>query len=633
MRVNPADAKKLLCGGESSSGTHLKSRNAVLRTLEKDINCRLVLATPTHKYMTIKQMIATCEVAADRFLPRCIISYLARRYISASTPPEVIARIEPTTVLLTLAPSAQRRQPASPLRKFTPKTAQETDEGPEFVALPIWAIEFFKKNAGVSLRAMRADLTWLSTHPDIPPVGRYLAEFGLLKAKHRGTTKRKVGTLHIYLNLLFRHIAPSFENLDPAEVGRDGADDLYEEIWNDFVHSSSGQSRSSQSRFAILLIGFHQFLKQRYQAKELEEFNPSILGAREIHANIVSLEEVAQFMSAIADSSSFEDEQIPQAQLVASLGLSTFRRSEAFGLAPDDVDCVSIKVRRNKFRGTKTRSSIRCVPTATMPGGEAQQLLALTAVRKANKEDSLFRCASGFQDDEPLFNELLRLLRKTCKDDSVRFHTLRHTAISILVLALLCSESSSLKELLPTCQATLDYVRRGPILRKAIYGSDQVHWCDLHAIAMLAGHSSAKATTLPVYTSTLWLAHGAILMDNLELAHGIHELTLASGREKSGYRWLEKSEDPLAKLVFEHLFKREIKETKTARQTQKAKEGSSGRVDKKLSHFALALDLAAILINEQVPTGRPGSTESDTELREELKAELRALINAPNEEE
>jgi hypothetical protein len=326
MRVSPTEAKGLLDSAEGAGGSHAKSRDALLRELTERIHRCLVRATPTHKHMTIQHMIATCEIAADRFLPRCIISYLARKFVSASTSPEVIARIEPTTVLLTVAPSAHRRQPASSLKKFMPKALPETDEGPEFVAMPTWAIEFFKNIGGTNLRTIRAELTRLSTQSDIPPVGRYLAEFGLLLAEPRGNKTLDAGTLHIYLDLLFRHVVSLFEEGDPAEIGKEGADDLYEEIWNDFVQSSSGQSRSSQSRFAILLIGFHRFLIDNYQAKELEDFRPAIAGAREIYANIVSLEEFAELTSAIANSSSFHAPK-PSAwsrSLLCSLPLAMF---------------------------------------------------------------------------------------------------------------------------------------------------------------------------------------------------------------------------------------------------------------------------------------------------------------------
>jgi len=633
MRVSSSEAQALLDIGESSSGSLGKRRDAVLRELSERIHRALVQGTPTHKHRSILQMIGTCEVAADRYLPRCIISYLTRKYISASTPPETIARIEPTTVLLSLAPSTDSRQPAGSLKNSTSKIAEGRDEEPEFVPLPAWAVELFDAIMGANLRAIRGELARWKSLPDIPPIGRYLAEFGLDLAEPLGSKTLDARTVRTYLDLLFRFLAPGFEEHDPVTIGQEGADDLYEDIWNDFVHSSSGHSRPSQSRFAILLLGFHGFLVDNHEVKRLEDFSPLITCARKIYANIVSLEELSALKKAIADSSSFTDEQAVLAQHVAYLGWSTLRRAEASGLTPEDIDTQSIKVRKNRFRGTKTCSSTRCFPTAMVPDEEGQELLALASDGKTKKQDSLFRSPlDGFPDDEPLFVELVRLLKKTCDDDTLRFHTLRHSAVSFVVLALLCSESDSLTQLLPSCQDSVGYIGHGSAIRMAIYGSEEVHWCDLQAAALLAGHSSAKATTLPVYTATLWLAHAALLMDHAELAPDKRDLVLVSGRaEKTSYRLL--TEKRLLKRIFEDRFEVEIEETAAARRALKSKKLPLNSNRKEFSKAEIELDLAADLVSGEHLAGSSDELDADAALREELRGLLSVLVAGESEED
>ena len=76
-----------------------------------------------------------------------------------------------------------------------------------------------------------------------------------------------------------------------------GADEIYEEAWLDFLQSKSGKSYSCQSRFAVIISRFHEFLIDKYEAKPLEDFSPWAAAARPIDANIVSLEEFAGYLA------------------------------------------------------------------------------------------------------------------------------------------------------------------------------------------------------------------------------------------------------------------------------------------------------------------------------------------------
>lgn len=625
LRVDPADAKAVLDRAEATGGSLAKKRDAALRELSDRIEDAVAPANPGHKRCSVQQMVAVCEIAAYQWLPPCVISYLTRRLVSGSTPPEVILRIEPSTVLLTCHATEETcdgDKPSHAGRNVDPEADFALQERP----LPNWSHDLADALSGRKLRLIRRQLSGLVERADGLALERCLAEFALVLAEPRGRKTLDPNTLSTYMRLLLRHLAPHFEQQDPITAGQMGADEIYEEAWLDFLQSKSGKSYSCQSRFAVIISRFHEFLIDKYEAKPLEDFSPWAAGARPIDANIVSLEEFAGYLSKIAGSSLLTPKQKPQAFRVAHLGMLGFRHSEAYNLQPVAVDSEYVNVHKNKFCGVKTPNSVRRLRTSIMPGQEGRRLRKLAEKRKKEREDSMFHSGvDGFPDDEGFFASMLKLLQDSCDDSSLRFHTLRHSAATLLVLALLCAESPSLEALLPNCRRTLQYIRGGANLRNQIYASTKVRWPDLHVVANLLGHGSAKTTSLPVYCHGLWMAHAGLLMDHADLAPSLPDLVRASGwQPATAYRWLEQSPYAVARRMFETRFKAEIREAAEARLAMQEKKEQAAVMPERLSEFELSMELGAALIRG-LRTDAIAETESAKALLDEVKAILNDL--------
>ena len=568
LRTTSAEANAFL-GADDLSKMSPADRKTVLNRLAQRLNALIRKHVPQMKTATLDQMIRSCSVAAYNWLSPAVVSYLRREYVSGSTPPWVLARIERSVQLLQVRDAIE--QAAAPTELAFRAGGRESNEGHEAGDRDNvkWSPIFTVAMADDKRASIRAAFGRIQEEESLPMVARLLAEFGLELITNRGRKTNDPGTLRTYMRLLLRFLAPQIDREDVVSMSISDLQARYQDACDDFIDSSAGNSPSSRSRFIILLLRWHDFLVDRYHIEELEDFSPFVAGALPIDANIVSLEEYAGYVSAILKAEELSRKEKVAGVEVSNLGIAGARRAEALYLLPEDVDSEHVLIRGNHFRGTKTRNAIRAILLALLPRKTADRLRALARRRQAQGSETVFGYEPGGPiKEEAFFEKLLRILRESCTDSSLRYHNLRHTAATLVTVALLCEDTSPLHELFPSLSKTLELLDSGVSLREAMYGTTSIHWCDLISIGTHLGHGSAQSTTLPHYSHGLFLVHAAGILSQKDLDPTARDLALASGKSASVYRKAGGPES-IEALLFHETFAKQIAKVNAKQDEQK----------------------------------------------------------------
>jgi integrase len=569
LRTTPEEAIALL-GADNLSAMSSANKKVVFNKLTQRLNAVIRQHVPQLKQATLDQMIRSCSVAAYYWLSPAVVSYLERKYVSGSTPPWVLARMEPSVQLLELREEIEHAAAAQ--AHSDPRSGgRESNEGHEAgdQYMPGWSPVFTAAMAGDKRAKIRTTFVRIQKDKSLPVVARLLAEFALELIADRGSKTIDPSTLRIYMRLLLRFVAPQIGGEDLVEMGTPELQDRYQDACDDFIDSPAGKAPSSRSRFIILLLRWHRFLVDRCDLEELEDFSPFVAGALPIDANIVSLEEFASYLSAIVEAADLSRHEKVAGVGASDLGIAGARRTEVLYLIPEDVDSEHVCIRGNRFRTTKTRNAIRTILLALLPRKAAHRLRALARRRKVQVRATLFGSERGGPIKEEAFiKKLLRILRESCQDSTLRFHSLRHTAATLATVALLCDDTTPIRELLPSLTKTLALLGNGSSLREAMYGTTEIHWCDLITVATQLGHGSAHATTMPHYAHGMFLVHFAAILGKKDLAPLARELALASGKSASAYRKAHGHES-IEALLFHERFAEQIAAVRAKQAKQK----------------------------------------------------------------
>ena len=598
LRTTPEEAKAFLRADDLSEVSPA-DRKALSNRLAQRLNAILSKHAPQMKPMTLDQLIRSCSVAAYNWLSPAVVSYLKREYVSGSTPPWVLARMEHTVQLLQVHEVTDHpatTQAESAIRPGGRESNESDEAGDRY--MPKWSSILIEAMADDKRTRIRTALGLIQKNESLPRFTRLLAEFGPELIAVRGSKTNDPGTLRIYMRLLLRFLAPQFDQEDVIGMDIGDLQERYQDACDDFVDSSAGNAPSSRSRFIFLLLRWHDFLKDKYGVEELEDFSPFVAGALPIDANMVSLEEFDRFLSAILKSGELPQQEKVAGVLISVMGILGARRSEALYLLPEDVDSEHVLLRRNRFRTLKTRNALRRILLALLPRKIGKLLFGVLKRQRGRGRDTLFSTEQGASiNEERFFQKLLEILRESCQDSTLRFHTLRHTAATLATVGLLCEDTTPIGELLPSLTRSLELLGNGAALRKAIYGTHEIHWCDLISVATYLGHGSARATTLPHYSHGLFLAHAAGILSQKDLVPLPRELALASGKGASAYRKVSGPES-IEAFLFQHRFSKQIAAVQSRQAEQKRGNGTNPVED--LSDIERGLACAARIIAEPV---------------------------------
>ncbi|WP_280552478.1 hypothetical protein [Halomonas sp. 25-S5] len=287
--------------------------------------------------------------------------------------------------------------------------------------------------------------------------------------------------------------------------------DWSSEDWETLYEAVLQRAKGHGNRMDRLgrLHDFHRYLESRYDVP------PVVLEhgkgrTRRVDANLLT---PAEFIRArdVIRASGQDDRLLLMQELVLVIGYRCgLRRSEVASLTLKDLQGVEdpsilepeLLVRPNTHASGKTASATRRLPLHILLSQEERAQLALWKGRRhteqvgGNDLHHLLFCLPGLPheriEDALLFGPIHHAMRIVSGDPTLRFHHLRHTFVTLMLLRMTSSGSGSL---LPREWATDDEGRIAlPCWNE-----------DLSALAMLA--PQPEATRKRLWALGLWTGH------------------------------------------------------------------------------------------------------------------------------
>lgn len=215
----------------------------------------------------------------------------------------------------------------------------------------------------------------------------------------------------------------------------------------------------------------------------------------------------------------------------------------------DDIqgdDDLYLLIRPHKDRTLKTNNAKRIFKLDQFLD-ESELVLLKSWLQKRrdaydNKESNsafLFHLTSSNApciDGDSVFPVIHSVMRVVCDDNSLRYHHLRHSFATLLLLKLMLNDKPSLS-IFEAYPQTQEWIRNSEGLKRHLFGALSPTKKSLYALSMLMGHASPE-TTLEHYCHLLDYMARELIEERLEPTS--EQLTLASDQSMSTiYRWLE----------------------------------------------------------------------------------------------
>ena len=579
LQVESAEARALLDTG----GSGAEAPKVILRNLSSRIQKVLQIEQEQEGRKgcySLDALLNNCAAAALFWRSPVAVSYLRRGLISHSPTMETLARIEPSCELLflprehvsgarTATKASRQKQPSQSagdtLEEDSSGLAGKTAEPRSFSPLRAAL-------AGTNKPRARNRLDSLLKGNVQSAALRTIIQFAawLLTRKH--AKGRNLRTIRDGVSLLSRFLLPLFEHDDdPAEIAKTGIEDLYLESIDIHHDSPSGASLSSQRKFARWLVRFHTFLVEEFKAKPLEELRAMEAGCLPVDANLIFEDEFLRVKEAIRTTRPtrpIPKEQRESAEVLLLLSVRTgLRHNESYWLRPCDFDfgdgCMLV-VQPYGLRKLKTRNALRRLNlSALLLPDELELVQNFVASHQQAPLAPMFppTPGMGLLDEDDLFAAIHSILRDTLGDQRLRYHHGRHSMGSLLALYLLSESTVYFGSLFPSCPAALARLEQSRKIREYLYGigRNNVQISALDGLSDQIGHGNAKFT-LAHYVHTLDFLAAAELANKPEFACDRPTLIAAWHKHTSSiYRYARKSPDCLAKRLFLHRFKVQIK--------------------------------------------------------------------------
>ncbi|MGM0434314.1 MAG: tyrosine-type recombinase/integrase [Pseudomonadota bacterium] len=261
----------------------------------------------------------------------------------------------------------------------------------------------------------------------------------LLRRK-RNRASREPSTVYGMLTTIGRRLEESLMGLDPVEIGEAIA---YEELYNTILDQAG--SRQLRRKIGVALYSFHEYLRREHNVIELEAdlFDLSGSVKSQADARIITEVELNQVDARVESSTSDESLQHSFKSMLHLGFYCGMRRGEVAQLRVGDVNGhreLSVFIRPWKHQKLKTRNSIRRSPAAhLLPTETARILIGLRDAKLAAGaalDDSLWpsHATLGQRGPQDLVDAVVGMVQSTVGDTQFRFHHLRHSFATRLVL-------------------------------------------------------------------------------------------------------------------------------------------------------------------------------------------------------
>jgi len=319
----------------------------------------------------------------------------------------------------------------------------------------------------------------------------------LLQKGTRFKHKLALSTVRIYLSRVttcwLRYCDTSFHlNMDELE-------------WTHFYHRITADCKGKKSLGHLMgrLEEFHWFLSEYFSVVTLSDkaFSVNAQQISVVRANYVNELEYAHLKQTIQKFRSSSTERMILLCIVILAYRTGLRKGEIIKLKISDFDIALeslLWVRSNQYGNNKSESAYRCIPLhLLLNSDELSSVKQYLALRKSFSEADNKAALAFYQPmtrNSKLASDYLdecitQPLKIICNDNTINFHTLRHSFVNNLYISLFINESNWLfsKQTYPRLNINLS-----DLAGYAHHESGKA----LYAIASLAGHASPVETLL-----------------------------------------------------------------------------------------------------------------------------------------
>jgi integrase len=268
---------------------------------------------------------------------------------------------------------------------------------------------------------------------------------------------------------------------------------------------SSRETDSEKAMAGLALENFHDVVVRLLPslAIDMSEIRPgSVRG--QVNANIVSGPEYLNAKRKLVRSSMTWRAQIPGVVLILGYRAG-LRRKEALRLPLSclrmNADTIELTIRKTRFGGLKSPASTRRLPLgALLDKAETafiRKWLASRPTSLLKSGDQLLFC-DGSDPMTPLseaevFQPIRAALIAATGDANIRFHNLRHSFATFLLLTLTLPTGVDLKWL-HGIDADIVSDKRRRRMSSALLGEGGLGRAALHAVSQACGHSDVRVT-------------------------------------------------------------------------------------------------------------------------------------------
>lgn len=318
----------------------------------------------------------------------------------------------------------------------------------------------------------------------------------LLKEGTRFKKKLALSTVKTYLSKVGTCWL-RYSNVD-LRLNMDGLE------WEHFYHqiSSSSKGKKSLSNLMGRLEEFHWYLSQTWHAEPLPEsvFRVNRKNTSVVRANYINESEYGVTFRFIEEATASLPEQLLLLSVLILAYRCGLRKGEIVKLKLNDFDISKerlLRVRSNEFGNNKSESAYRIIPLHLLLRKEewetVEQYLSKRKELLLNKTNGLAfvlpqtdnsKLTSDYIDDK-----ITQAIKGICQDESVNFHTLRHSFVNNLYISLFIEPDK-------WPFAEHNYPRVRVKLFDLAGEAHEESGKALFAIASVAGHASPEETLL-----------------------------------------------------------------------------------------------------------------------------------------
>lgn len=366
---------------------------------------------------------------------------------------------------------------------------------------------------------VRDDIEGLEKHLDelgniLSPTLQYITEYyiALMKGRAPGRFKHKGESIKKYFDL-GKELVAQAQGRDIKVMEIESIEDLYENIF---------EKQGTQKRQAFagnFLKKFHNYLAKKYELERIvfEELDGFVSGRHSVNANVITPQHYKETLGLLWESREFDDriECIRYLMTVLAFRMN-MRRQEIRRLRLCDVRLtrtqIFVRVTDTEDGKVKSASGKRWLPAHDLFDDEEQQFLRKwyefrsteTRARRAllfTENSNDIKLISRYKT----FDAILKVLRKVTGDSKIRFHSLRHSFATWLLLSI---EANRIPEVLdPRLNV---FSPQGGIQQakfKTILDGTQPTKKILYQLALLMGHSTPSMTLLHYIHSCDWILY------------------------------------------------------------------------------------------------------------------------------